>query len=88
MQGLQIFALCVKSLQSYPTLCNPIDCNPPGSSAHGILQARILEWVAIASSRGSSSPRDQTWVFHIATREAKPCVANRFGKSKSINCLR
>ena len=54
MQGLQIFALCVKSLQSYPTLRNPMDCNPPGSSAHGILQARILEWVAIASSRGSS----------------------------------
>ena len=36
------------------TLCNPIDCNPPGSSVHGILQARILEWVATPSSRGSS----------------------------------
>ena len=38
--------------------CDPMDCSPPGSSAHGILQARILEWVAISSSRGSSWPRD------------------------------
>ena len=37
-----------------PTLCNPMDCNPPGFSVHGILQARILEWVAISFSRGSS----------------------------------
>ena len=42
--------------QSCPTLCNPLDCSPPGSSAHGILQARILEWAAIPSSRGSSDP--------------------------------
>ena len=42
--------------------CNPIDCSPPGSSVHGILQARILEWVAISLSRGSSWPRDQTCV--------------------------
>ena len=38
------------------TLCDPMDCNPPGSSIHGILQARILEWVAVSSSRGSSQP--------------------------------
>ena len=43
-------------------LCDPMDCNPPGSSVRGILQARILEWVAIPFSRGSSWPRDQTWV--------------------------
>ena len=43
-----------------PTLCNPMDCSPPGSSVHGILQAGILEWVAMPSSRGSSQPRDQT----------------------------
>ena len=43
-----------KSLQSCPTLCDPMDCSPPGSSVHGILQARILEWVAMPSSRGSS----------------------------------
>ena len=46
--------VCAESLQSYLALCDPMDCSPPGSSVHGILQARILEWVAIPSSRGSS----------------------------------
>ena len=46
--------MCAKSLQSYPTLCDPVDCSPPGSSVHGISQARILEWVAMSSCRGSS----------------------------------
>ena len=46
----------------------PMDCSPPGSSVHGILQARILEWVAIPFSRRSSQPRGQTWVFCIAGR--------------------
>ena len=50
--------------QSCPTLCHPIDCSPPGSSVHGISQARILEWVSISFSRGSSQPRNWTWVFH------------------------
>jgi len=49
-----------KSLHSCPSLCNPLDCSPPGSSVHGILQARILEWVTMPSSKGSSKPRDQT----------------------------
>ena len=44
--------------QLCPTLCDPMDCSPPGSSVHGILQARTLEWVAISSSRGSSQPKD------------------------------
>ena len=44
---------------------DPMDCSPPGSSVHGIFQARILEWVAISFSRGSSRPRDQTWVSCI-----------------------
>ena len=44
--------------QSCLTLCDPMDCRPPGSSVHGILQARILEWVAVPFSRGSSQPRD------------------------------
>ena len=48
------------------TLCNPIGYHPPGSSVHGILQARILEWVVIPSSGGSSQPRDQTQVSHTA----------------------
>ena len=54
--------MCVhaKSLQACPTHCNPLDCSPPGSSVHGTLQARILEWVATTSSRGSFQPRDQT----------------------------
>ena len=52
----------VKSLQSCLTLCDPMDCDPPGSSVYGIVQARILEWVAMASSRGSSPPRDGTCV--------------------------
>ena len=46
--------------QSCWTLWDPVDCSPPGSSVHGILQARILEWVAMPSSRGSSQPRDGT----------------------------
>ena len=46
--------MCV-SCSSSPTLCDPIDCSPPGSSVHGILQARILEWIAITFSKGSSS---------------------------------
>ena len=49
---------CAVLLQSCPTLCNPRDCSPPGSSVHGVLQARILEWVAMPSSRGSSRRRD------------------------------
>ena len=54
--------------QLCPTLCDPMDCSPPGSSIHGIFQARILEWVAISFSRGSSRPRDQTQVSCIAGR--------------------
>ena len=49
--------------QSCPSLCEPVDCSPSGSSVHGILQARILEWMAISFSRGSSRPRDGTRVF-------------------------
>ena len=51
--------------QSCPTLCNPMNCSLPGSSVHGILQARILEWVAIPFSKGSSQPRDWTCVSYI-----------------------
>ena len=57
--------------QLCPTLCDPIDCSPPGSSVHAICQVRILEWVTISFSRGSLRPRDQThvscigrWVLH------------------------
>ena len=54
--------------QLCPTLCDPMDCSLLGSSLHGILQARVLEWVAISFSRGSSRPRDWTWVSWIAGR--------------------
>ena len=64
--------------QSCSTLCDPVDCSLPDFSVHGILQARILEWVSIPFSRGSSRPRNWTWVSRIggrrfnlwATREA------------------
>ena len=55
-----------KLLQLCSTLCDPMDCSLPGSSVHGILQARILEWIAMLSSRGSSQPTDQTWVSYIS----------------------
>ena len=48
----------VKFAQSCPTLCNPMDCSLPGSSVHGILQARMWEWVAVPFSKGSSQPRN------------------------------
>ena len=54
--------------QSCPTLCDPMDYSLTGSSVHGILQARILEWVATSFSRGSSLPKYQTWVSHIGGR--------------------
>ena len=76
-------------IQSRLTLCNPMDCSTPGSSVPGIFQARILEWVAISSSRGSSSPRDWTRVscgscigrqilYHWATWEAPPAPPQTF----------
>ena len=55
-----------KSLQLCPTLCDTMDYNPPGSSVHGIFQARILEWVAIPFSRGSSLPRDWTRISYVS----------------------
>ena len=54
------------SLQSCPTLCLPKDCSPLGLSVHGILQARILEWVAMSSSRGSSLSRDWTLISYVS----------------------
>ena len=63
---LHLFKVKVLVTRSCPTLCNPMDCSPPGSSVHGVLQARILEWVAIPFSRGPSRPRDQSWVSHIS----------------------
>ena len=75
---------CVRAW-SCPTLCNVLDCSPPGPSVHGIHQAWILQWVAISFSRGSSLPRDRTCtscisgngrqlLYHWATREAHICL--------------
>ena len=59
-------------VKSCPTLCDPMDCCPPGSSIHGIFQARILEWVAISFSRRSSRLRDWTWVSGNVSRHFYP----------------
>ena len=66
--------VCAKLLQLCPTLFDPMDCSPPGSSLHGILQETILEWVAMPSSKGTSQSRDRTCVSRSscvtgATRE-------------------
>ena len=60
--------VCVLVTQLCPTLIDPMDHRPPDSSVHGILQARIQEWVAIPFCRGSSPPRDRTWIVCIAGR--------------------
>ena len=60
--------------QSCPILCNPMDSSLPGSSVHGIFQARVLEWVTISFSRGSSQPRDRTHcrqaLYHLSHQES------------------
>ena len=61
-KGITYSCTRAQSPQSSPSLCDPLDCSPPDSSVHGILQARILEWVAMSSSRGSSQPKDRTRV--------------------------
>ena len=55
-----------RQAQLFPSLCNPMDSNPPGSSVHGIFKARILEQVAISYSKGSSQPRDQTRISGVS----------------------
>ena len=79
----QIDTLCVLVAQSCPTLCHPMDCSPPGSSIYGIFQVRILERVAMPSSRGSSQLRDRIQVS---------CTAGRFftiwaTRAAHSNCL-
>ena len=65
---LDAISVYVLAPQSCLTLCDPMDCSRSGSSVHGILQARTLEWVTIPFSRGSSRPRDRTQVSCIAGR--------------------
>ena len=67
--------------QSYQTLCDTMDCRPPGSSVHRILQARLLEWVAMPSSTGSSQPRDPTHSSHGSWSPTSPAPAGRLSHS-------
>ena len=73
-------ALCLSFVLSYfssvQLFCNPMDCSPPGSSVHEVLQARILEWVAMPSSRGSSQPRDPTRVSCLLHGKWGSCLEN------------
>ena len=88
-----VYCRCVLVARSCLTLCHPVGCSPPGSSVHGILQAMVLEWVAISFSRGTSQSRNWTQVSHTAGRyftdwatwETQPrdqgwvfCMAGRF----------
>ena len=64
-------------LKSCLTICDPMDCSPPGSSVHGIFQARLLEWVAISSSRRSSQPREWTCISWVS------CITGKFFSTES-----
>ena len=70
LSEIEVAQLCL-------TLCDPMDCSLPGSSVHEIFQARILEWVAISFSRGSSQPGDRTWVSHIVGRQTLYCLSHQ-----------
>ena len=81
--GFNVGAAAAKSLQSCPTLCDPMDCSPPGSSIHGICQARVLEWGAVAFSKVSTlhsqfvppspSPTVPTSLFSVSASLFLPC---------------
>ena len=76
--------------QFWPALCNPMDYSPPGSSVHRVLQARILEWIAIPFSRWSSQPRDWTgllhgrWLLYHLSHQGSP-LWNRWKGTWSFN---
>ena len=77
---------CTLSRFSHVRLCDPVDCSLLGSSVHGILQARILEWVAMPFSRGSSQPRNQTQVSCISCTAGRFSTAEPSGKPKPSSC--
>ena len=74
-------------VQSCPTFWDPMDCSLPGLSVHGIFQARRLEWVAAPFSRGSSWPRDRTWVSHVAGRFFTIWTTRTPGESLNVHML-
>ena len=94
---MNVVVLGIQSPSCVQLYCDPMDCRPPGSSVHGISQARILEWVTISSSRGSSWPRHGTQVscigrqilYHWATREALSSIplSSTLTIAVSIICL-
>ena len=80
--------MCPKLLHLFLTLCEPMDNSPPGSSAHGILQARILEWFAMPSSWGSSRPGDQTCVSFSSCTTGSSLLQGHWESPKiSLNCI-
>ena len=79
--------VCAKSLQSCLTFCDPMDSSPPGSSVHEILQARLLEWVAMPFSRGSSRPRDRTHVSCGSCLAGGFFTAEPLGKAENKRVL-
>ena len=87
--SLYISCMYAKSLHLCLTLCDPIDCSPPGPSVQGILQARILEWGAMPSSRGSSQPRDRAQVsYSLLHRQAGSLLLTSPGNSPiSARCF-
>ena len=89
--------MCESVAQSCPTLCDPVNFSPPGSSVHGVLQARILEWVAISFSRGSSWSRIQGWnpgllhcrqiLYHLSPQRRPSKGIHNVNRSWSFHCL-
>ena len=86
-EDISVVVVVVVVAQSCPTLCNPMDCSPPGSSVHGILLARILEWVATPFSRGSSQPRDQAQVSYIAGKVFTICATREVSYLSHVHKL-
>ena len=78
--------MCAKSLQSCPTLCHPVDCSLLGFSVHGVLQARKLESVAVPTFRGSSCPRDPTYISCDSCTAGRFFAAGLLGKPELKDC--
>ena len=73
--------------ESHLTLLDPMDCNPPGSSVHGIFLARLLDWIAISSSRGSSPHRDQTCLLWLLHWQENSLLLSHVGNPYIVVCI-
>ena len=90
-ESVSLLVLCDSVVsRSCPTLCNPMDYRPSGSSVHGILKARILEWAAMPFSRGSSQFRDRTWVSLIQADSvpSEALISNILSRGAKISMSR